>query len=78
MPDVRNAAKALRGLKFDAILADDIDTVPLALSLRPRLGVHADIHEYFPRLQEEQAPWLSASAPGTCGYASATCRAASQ
>lgn len=63
MPDVRNAAKALKGLKFDAILADDIDTVPLALSLRPRLGVHADIHEYFPRLQEEQAPWAKRIGP---------------
>lgn len=29
MPDVRNAAKALKGLKFDAVLADDIDTVQI-------------------------------------------------
>lgn len=57
MPDVRAAARALRGRHFDLILADDIDALPLALSLRPRYGVHADLHEYFPRLNEEHEPW---------------------
>lgn len=47
------AADALRGREFDIVLADDVDAVGLALSLRPRLGVHADLHEYSPRQHEE-------------------------
>lgn len=57
LPDVRAARRALRGRRFDAVLADDIDTVPLALSLGAPGGVHADLHEYFPRLHEEHEPW---------------------
>ncbi len=57
LPDVRAAHRALRGRAFDAVLADDIDTLPLALSLGAGGGVHSDLHEYFPRLQEEHGPW---------------------
>jgi hypothetical protein len=42
---------------YDVILADDVDTVPLALMLRPRGGVHADLHEYAPRENEEFWRW---------------------
>lgn len=42
---------------FDAILANDIDTVGLALALVPTQGVHADIHEYAPRQNEELLVW---------------------
>jgi hypothetical protein len=48
---------------FDAVLADDIETVGLALSLTPRAGVHADIHEYAPRQAEELAMWRWFVAP---------------
>ncbi|WP_154795231.1 glycosyltransferase family 1 protein [Occultella kanbiaonis] len=48
---------------FDAILADDADTVPLALWLRPRAGVHADLHEYAPRENEESRRWRTFVAP---------------
>src|ERR1044072_6302380 len=34
---------------FDVVLAEDVDTVPLALELASRGGVHADLHEYAPR-----------------------------
>ena len=47
------ARDALQGRSFDVILADDVDTVGLALSLRPRGGVHADLHEYSPRQHDE-------------------------
>lgn len=57
LPDVRSARAALRGLTVDAVLADDIDTLPLALSLGAPGGVHCDLHEYFPRLHEEHPPW---------------------
>lgn len=47
----------------DVILANDLDAVPLALHLRPRAGVHADLHEYFPRLHEHDEQWMARIAP---------------
>ena len=38
---------------FDVILANDVDTVPIAVALQPVGGVHADLHEYATRQQEE-------------------------
>ncbi|GGF46175.1 hypothetical protein GCM10011366_12380 [Ornithinimicrobium tianjinense] len=47
----------------DVVLANDLDAVPLALALRPRAGVHADLHEYFPRLHEEHEAWMRRISP---------------
>jgi hypothetical protein len=64
MPAVRFAQEALSSeRRFDVVLADDIDTVGLALSLRPLAGVHADIHEYAPRQNEELPMWRFFVAP---------------
>lgn len=49
--------------RYDVVLADDIDTVPLALDLSPRGGVHADLHEYHPRQNEELRRWRLFVAP---------------
>lgn len=54
---VRWSAAALRGRRFELILADDVEAVPVALRLRPTRGVHADLHEYTPRLHEENPAW---------------------
>lgn len=54
---VRWARRALRARRFDMILADDVEAVPIALELRPARGVHADLHEYTPRLHEENEAW---------------------
>jgi hypothetical protein len=48
---------------FDVVLADDVDTVPLALELAPRGGVHADLHEYAPRMKEDLTRWRLFVAP---------------
>lgn len=48
---------------YDVILADDIDTVPLCVSLRARKGVHADLHEYAPKLKEDLLRWKLFVAP---------------
>lgn len=53
-PAIAHARSALAGREFDVVLADDVDAVGLALDLRPRRGVHADLHEYSPRQHEEQ------------------------
>lgn len=63
LPDVRHARKELRGKRFDVILANEINTLPLALSLRPACGVHADLHEYYPRMNEHHAPWKKRIGP---------------
>lgn len=62
-PAVAFADSALRGRDFDVILANDIDTVGLALALEPRLGVHADLHEYAPRQKEDVLRWRLFVAP---------------
>lgn len=54
LPAVRQAGMELaRRQPFDVVFANDIDTVGLALALQPTCGVHADIHEYAPRQNEE-------------------------
>jgi hypothetical protein len=53
---------ASRG-QFDVILANDVETVGLALALSPVSGVHADIHEYAPRQNEEIVMWRIFNAP---------------
>lgn len=62
-PAVRWAKQALAGEQFDCILADDIDSVGLALSLNPKYGVHADLHEYSPREKEDVLRWRLFVAP---------------
>lgn len=54
---VRAARAALRGAPFDLIIANEPETVPLALELAPRHGVLADLHEYSPLLNEELPRW---------------------
>lgn len=54
---VKWAKQHLERGAYDLVLANEVDAVPLALSLRPRLGVHADLHEYHPRVKEEQPLW---------------------
>src|SRR5690606_32424901 len=44
------ARKHLERGAYDIVFANEVDAVPLALSLRPPRGVHADLHEYHPRL----------------------------
>lgn len=60
---VRAARDLLRGRHFDVVLADDVETVPLALELAPAHRVHADLHEYSPRLHDEIGPWMRWRAP---------------
>lgn len=43
---------------WDVIMANDFETVPLALSLEAPFGVHADLHEYTPKLRTENKGWM--------------------
>lgn len=41
----------------DAIIANDLEAVGIALWLNPRIGVHADLHEYAPRQNDQYPKW---------------------
>ena len=64
-PFVAAATRLLEGRqgRYDVVLADDIDTLPLGLDLAPRGGVHVDLHEYHPRQNEELRRWRLFVAP---------------
>lgn len=56
-PVIAHLRPLLRRGHYDIILANDIDTAGLALSLKPARGVHLDLHEYCPRMKEELFRW---------------------
>lgn len=49
--------------EWDVVLANDVESVPLALELRARRGVHADLHEYTPRMKEHNLAWKKKISP---------------
>ncbi|MGB3829558.1 MAG: glycosyltransferase family 1 protein, partial [Ornithinimicrobium sp.] len=62
MPVIRHLRSVLEPGRWDAVLANDVETVPLALTLQAR-GVHADLHEYASRQNEESRRWRWFVAP---------------
>lgn len=62
-PVTRHLVDRLEPGRWDLVLANDVDAVPLAVSLRPRGGVHADLHEYASRQNEESRRWRWFVAP---------------
>lgn len=63
LPAVRLVSSILPVGKFDAVFANDIEAVPVALSLGAKKGVHADLHEYFPELKTNNLQWRLFVAP---------------
>lgn len=49
--------------RWDVVLANDVEAVPIARVLRPRRGVHADLHEYSPLLHEDWEGWRERITP---------------
>jgi hypothetical protein len=58
-----DAQPKLAGRRFDGILANDLNAVPLALSLQPRAGVHGDLHEFAPKEKDDNLRWRLTVAP---------------
>lgn len=56
-PAIAWVKRALTGRRFDAVLANDFEAVPLAVALKPVSGVHADLHEYSPSQFEHNPDW---------------------
>ena len=65
---VRRTTNALRGHDFALIVANDIDTLPLALECRGQARVLFDAHEYAPREFEHWFLWRF-----SCRSTSSTC-----
>ena len=63
LPAVQAAREALAGREFDAVIANDLNTVPLAAEVRSRAGFHADLHEYAPAEKYNELPWRLLVAP---------------
>ena len=56
LPDVRDAVQKLGGKQFDLIIANDVETLPLALRIAAGSKVMLDAHEYSP--QEFNDKWI--------------------
>lgn len=54
---VRSALEKLKGSRFNMIVANDIDSLPLALEIAEGAPVYFDAHEYHPREFEDRASW---------------------
>lgn len=54
---VQVARQLLEGRTFDAVLADDLDAVPLAAELFGPQRVHADLHEHWPTVRGHERRW---------------------
>ncbi|GAB2454369.1 glycosyltransferase family 1 protein [Xylanimonas ulmi] len=63
VPAVRATRALLRGRRFDVGIADDVETIPVVFGVVDRTSVLADLHEYSPRLHEENAAWNRRIAP---------------
>ncbi|XAS66170.1 glycosyltransferase family 1 protein [Micrococcaceae bacterium Sec5.7] len=63
MSAVQQARNLLKGLSVDAVLANDLNTLPLALELEPRYGVHSDLHEFAPKEKDDDLKWRLFVAP---------------
>jgi len=63
LPAVQAARAILPVGQFDIVLSNDLNTLPLALDLKPRLGVHADLHEFAPKEKDDDVKWRTFVAP---------------
>lgn len=63
LPQVQHGLKALAGLRFDLLIANDIAALPLGLKLAASKPVLIDAHEYSPREFEDKWRWRVLFAP---------------
>jgi len=62
----RHSAQKLGKLPVDLVLANDLDTLPLALRIAEKRSAKVlfDAHEYFPGQHEEDLRWMARERPG--------------
>lgn len=57
LPDIRDSFQKLRGHEFHLIIANDVETLPLALRIAGNAKVLLDAHEYSPREYYDSLLW---------------------
>lgn len=57
LPDVKDALSKIQGRQFDLIIANDVETLPLALKISPGARILLDAHEYAPNEFEDRWVW---------------------
>ena len=57
LADVRDAAQKLDGKQFDLIIANDVETLPLAFRIARGAKVLLDAHEYSPQEFDDRRIW---------------------
>jgi glycosyltransferase involved in cell wall biosynthesis len=57
LPHVRELRSKLAGQRFDTVIANDLESLPLALDVAGRASVVFDAHEYAPRELEDRFLW---------------------
>lgn len=62
-PDVHSAARALRGRRFDAAIANDLESIAVASRFSTLSSTHADLHEYWPGLHDHVPAWARLRKP---------------
>lgn len=63
MSAVQQARRLLTGLSVDVVLANDLNTLPVAVDLKPKYGVHSDLHEFAPKEKDDDLKWRLFVAP---------------
>lgn len=57
LPDIQDACRKLSGKSYDLIIANDVETLPLALRIADGAKILLDAHEYAPREFEDNLRW---------------------
>ena len=57
LPDIKDAAQKLAKKRFDLIIANDVEALPLALRVADGAKVLLDAHEYAPQEFEDSRVW---------------------
>jgi hypothetical protein len=57
LPDIRDALQKLGKMNFDLIIANDVETLPLACTIADGTKVLLDAHEYAPQEFEDRWVW---------------------
>ncbi len=63
LPYISETRSVLKGKKFDLIIANDIEALPVALDFSPESKIWYDAHEYSPRENEDSLQWRIFFAP---------------
>lgn len=59
----REAAEKLKGTTFDAVIANDLDTVGVALRLVEPQKIHVDLHEFWVGIHDDVPAWTKLRKP---------------